>query len=589
MKTRIAVLVMALGLATAGPAAAEVIAELDDLRDGELQSVGFELTKGGEIDIEAVGLRHAQSRRMAVYAWIINSGTRDLVWSMTVGSTSRDGARGVTRKAEKSEFFEPGQYELYMYAGDQWQSGVMISGGKDFYDILEDLIDDDDEDWEDWDDRDWYRNVRDCYVRLSSDELQASDVRRFEVTGEIPNALASFIGLGDDEYVRQGFKIDEPMNIRIYALAEHPRGNRTPVDYGWIVNADTRERVWEMDRFNTERAGGGRKNRKFNDEVRFEKGNYILHYVTDDSHSWEEFNMEPPYDPINWGVTLLPGADFKASAFHLTEVTDDRGKPLIDFTRARDNDYFEKAFELKKPTTLSVYSIGECPGRDFVDYGWIEDALTGEIVWEMTYRTTEHAGGGEKNRMFEGPVELPAGKYVACYVTDGSHSYRDWNVGRPYDDKAYGMSIYPGDGFNDADFELLREDEVYEGTAVLARISGVRDHEQEREYFSLDKDTQVRIYALGEGQNRRMYDYGWIENAKTGRTVWEMTYRKTDHAGGADKNREVIDTITLPAGEYEVYYETDGSHSFGDWNASPPRHPRDWGITVSIAEEIAGR
>ena len=29
-----------------------------------------------------------------------------------------------------------------------------------------------------------------------------------------------------------------------------------------------------------------------------------------------------------------------------------------------------------------------------------------------------------------------------------------------------------------------------------------------------------------------------------------------------------------------VQYETDGSHSFGDWNAAPPDDPEMWGITV---------
>jgi hypothetical protein len=379
------------------------------------------------------------------------------------------------------------------------------------------------------------------------------------------------------------------MNLRIYALVEHPGGNRNPVDYGWIVNSATRERVWEIDRFNSERAGGGRKNRVFNDEIRLDKGSYVLYYVTDDSHSWDGFNMEPPDDPVNWGINLLPGKDFKPASFHLVEVTDERGKPLIDFTRARDNEYFEKAFELTKPATVRVYAIGEYSegSDDFADYGWIEDASTGEPVWEMTHRDTEHAGGAEKNRMFDGPVELKPGRYVAMYVTDDSHAYHDWNAGRPFDEKSYGMAIYPGEGFDQSSLALLKDNEEFEGTSMLARITGVRDQEHRRESFVLDKDAQVKIYALGEGQDRRMYDYGWIENANTGRTVWEMTYRSTRHAGGADKNRECNDTILLPAGEYEVYYETDGSHSFGDWNQAAPRHPRDWGITVSLSENLA--
>ncbi|MDP9323015.1 MAG: hypothetical protein M3P13_05220, partial [Acidobacteriota bacterium] len=62
--------------------------------------------------------------------------------------------------------------------------------------------------------------------------------------------------------------------------------------------------------------------------------------------------------------------------------------------------------------------------------------------------------------------------------------------------------------------------------------------------------------------------------------VWEMTYRITEHAGGAAKNRRFDGTVRLPAGDYVVKYETDESHSFGDWNAAPPDDPEMWGITI---------
>ena len=578
--------VVAVVLALAAPVSAEVIAELDQIRDGELLMVGLELSKGSEIDIEAVGIRPPQRYRLSTYAWLLNHTTREVVWSMTGTNSSRHRSGGPLRKAEASKFLEPGKYELYMYASGRNSGNYIFSGGKDLLDVLEDLIYVDDDY-----DLDWGRDLDECYVRLSSDGLKSADVQNFEIEGGLPGAIVSFVSLGDDEYVRQAFTLDEPMNIRIYALVEHPSGDRTPVDYGWIINSATRERVWEIDRFNSERAGGGRKNRVFNDEIRLEKGNYTLYYVTDDSHSWDGFNMEPPDDPVNWGITLLPGKDFKPASFHLVEVTDERGKPLVDFTRARDNEYFEQAFELTKPASVRVYAIGEYSDGDddFVDHGWIEDASTGDAVWEMTRRNTDHAGGGEKNRMFDGSVELKAGKYVTVYVTDGSHSYRDWNSGRPYDEKAYGMAIYPNEGFDQSTFALIKDEDVFSGTSLLARITAVRDREHRRETFVLDKDTRVKIYALGEGQYRRMYDFGWIENANTGRTIWEMTYRKTRHAGGSDKNRECNDTILLEAGEYEVYYETDGSHSFGDWNASAPRHPKDWGITISLADELAKR
>ena len=85
-----------------------------------------------------------------------------------------------------------------------------------------------------------------------------------------------------------------------------------------------------------------------------------------------------------------------------------------------------------------------------------------------------------------------------------------------------------------------------------------------------------------------MVDYGWIEDAKSGRRVWEMTYRMTEHAGGAKKNRRFDGVIRLPAGEYVLRYETDGSHSFGDWNADAAGRSRmlgDHGLRVDAANE----
>jgi hypothetical protein len=81
-----------------------------------------------------------------------------------------------------------------------------------------------------------------------------------------------------------------------------------------------------------------------------------------------------------------------------------------------------------------------------------------------------------------------------------------------------------------------------------------------------------------------MYDYGWIENERGG-VVWEMTYRMTEHAGGADKNRMLNKVILLPAGEYTVYYQTDDSHAYGDWNSRAPHDSSHWGITIRREED----
>jgi len=75
------------------------------------------------------------------------------------------------------------------------------------------------------------------------------------------------------------------------------------------------------------------------------------------------------------------------------------------------------------------------------DYGRIEDS-SGRTVWTMKYDETEPAGGGEKNRMFDGVITLPAGAYVLRYHSDGSHSHADWNDDPPDDPESWGISVF---------------------------------------------------------------------------------------------------------------------------------------------------
>lgn len=77
-----------------------------------------------------------------------------------------------------------------------------------------------------------------------------------------------------------------------------------------------------------------------------------------------------------------------------------------------------------------------------------------------------------------------------------------------------------------------------------------------------------------------MYDTGWIKNMDSGKIVWEMTYRVSEHAGGAGKNRKFNNYVLLPAGNYRLYYESDGSHSYMDWNDDPPVDQMNYGIKI---------
>jgi len=114
---------------------------------------------------------------------------------------------------------------------------------------------------------------------------------------------------------------------------------------------------------------------------------------------------------------------------------------------------------------------------------------------------------------------------------------------------------------------------------IITQIKDVKDNQHQVKNFTLDKDKTFCIYAAGESDGRRMYDYGYIEKTATGEIVWEMRFPETTHAGGGFKNRQVNRVISLPAGHYRLHYLTDDSHSIKQWNELPPTH-RFWGITL---------
>jgi hypothetical protein len=573
--------VLLAGVLPARLALADTFIRLDDFAAGELQMTGFELPRKARVQVEAVGARLGYGRDLSAYAWILDSDTRQTVWVLDRENSSRVDNESWLRRGSESLELDPGRYEVYAYATPTWriENWGHFSGVDGVRIFLSGHHDGDDSE------RDYERALDKCSVTLTCADLTQKEIGKFQPTGEMAGALMQHNRLGDEEFVHTAFRLDKPMQIVVYAIVELPEEWESAADGGWIVDATTRERVWEPDHRNTRPAGGDEKNRVFRDTIQLKAGTYELYFGTDDSHSWKKFNANPPYDPPNWGITLLPGDGFDRSAFK--ELAPPVRKPVVDLTRARNGESLEQPFRLKREGELLVYAEGEFGDDGFADYGWIQKASGGGTVWEMTEDNTLPAGGAEKNRLFDGRVKLPAGDYVAYYVTDDSHAYRRWNSDPPYDRDAWGLTVAAGSGLRPEDIERVSETAtaVTDDPNVLVRITQVRNDQHRQERFTLNTQTRIHVYALGEGVGGQMADYGWIENADNGDVVWEMTYHNTRKAGGADKNRLFDGEILLEPGTYEVHYETDDSHAFGKWNAGAPRDPRSWGITVSVVRK----
>lgn len=567
---------------------------LKDFTTEEVKGLGFTLNKEVSVRVNAVGggskntwkevwVGKHRSNDMFASGWIINADTREVVWEMSMDNTSGNEEE---RTCEENVTLKQGSYEVY-YAAYGFVSGSSFNynsinidrrDGKSPRSKFDKFLNWFDNDYSSMYD-DFMEKAKDDYgILLSVPSGEESAVQTFNAPKKSSNVVFAATGLGDGAFIRKKLTVNKDVMVNLYALGEG-RGRDEVFDYGWITNSDTRERVWEMTFGNTDYSGGASKNVMFRGDVRLQKGVYELTYITDDSHSREDWNSKPPYDPFNYGITITTKSETDKSAIAISEYNFEKNNVIVQLTRARDDDFLQSGFSLKADTKLHIYAIGEGDhDKELADYGWIINAKTRERVWEMRRSNTTHAGGAKKNRLADEFITLPKGDYIVFYQTDDSHAYNDWNDDKPYDAESYGITVMgAGESFSSKNVAKFEESE---NENVIVQLIRIRDDKHARQRFTLDKAMKVRVYSIGEGVSNDMADYAWIEDVKTGEVVWEMTYRTTTNAGGAKKNRLFDKLVFLEKGEYEVHYQTDGSHAFNDWNDDPPEDRTHWGVTI---------
>lgn len=535
---------------------------------GEVDFAGFKLSQDATININGSGASYEKwGSNLIYYGWIIESKSREVVWSL-LDEYENDFFHGDgSFSFEANVELEKGAYEVY-YTGIRDNSNYKYYGNdltKIVKEVVNAIVDDND--------HSYYKNEKDYMTISSNDNGFTVNNGKEYVDNLSKKSIASFVRVGDDKAEHKNFALKKETKVYIYCQGE--KEGKGIYDFAWIYNLKTHEKIWPDNLTDYNRAGGGRKNFSAFQELTLPAGEYQINYVTDGSHSFERWNVKPPHDPQFWGVSMwCDNKDMKNVSENISEHL-----PVVNLTEIRDDEFVTQGFEITKPIDLRVICLGESTDHEPSDYGWIIDAKTGTTVWKFTRSKSEYAGGADKNRIINEVVTLEKGKYIAYYVTDGSHSYQDWNSAPPQDQKLWGLSLWTVNDTDKSSVKLFNEEE-FKDENVIAGITGVRDNQKDYENFKLEKESKVRIYAIGEGDDGYMSDTGWIKNMDTGKIVWEMTYRTTEHAGGAHKNRMYNDYILLPAGNYRLYFESDGSHSFMDWNADPPHDPMNYGIKI---------
>lgn len=552
------------------------LVDLDDFGPRQVKSQSFALASAQDLQIDAAGAelmgKSGWSASMGEKngkpvppwsgnAWILDLQSRTVVWQLSDAQTTT-ASRGL-RQFKGTVRLPAGSYTAYYASfpdGEYWS----------------------DDNAKRKNDRKWHWFGDDpvesfkFVVHGKGQVLSPAETDRLRASNAALTVV-SLRGNFHEQFEEAGFVLARPTEVQISAEGEAREDGE--FDFGWIINADTHASVWRFTWRDSQPAGGAPKNRRLTTSLRLPAGRYAAFYATDDSHDPSEWNAQPPADPDAWGLTVaVNDLDARSAVTTFAYEHVPQNATIVALTGIGNDAMKKQGFTLTRPTDVRIYALGEGRNGRMFDYGWITSADSRKRVWTMEYETTEAAGGDRKNRLVDTTLHLDKGNYVVHYLSDDSHSAQEWNATAPPDGRRWGITVLTANGPVDRTAVLPYDEK--RNPAILAELTGIRDDEQVRKTFSLDRDTDVRIYAIGEGSGGDMVDFGWIEDAKSGRRVWEMTYRVTEHAGGAKKNRRFDGVIRLPAGDYVLRYESDGSHSFGDWNADPPDDPEAWGITL---------
>jgi len=539
------------------------IIELGNLYPGEIEYTAFEILEKSTINIEgkAGNFGNSFNENLVFYGWILNSDTRDIVWDSREYFDFED--ESGMFDIDDQEPLDSGIYEVYYACNNGYD--IEINSFKDFLSRVFSGS------------NDFKRKYRSKLgITVSGEDGKFRELDPITVMDEIVNnSIVSLHRVMDDEDSEVGFSLNDTTELRIYSIGEGRKENI--IDLAWISDAKTNKIVWKASIERSMHAGGGKKNYLIDQKIQLSQGSYILHYSSDDSHSFESWNVMPPDDPQFWGATIWAVSKEDEKNVIPFKV-DDVLKPMVELTKVGDNEYLSQGFTLLNSDRLNILSLGEgYDENDLSDYGWIVDADTKEVIWTMNDNSNiEHAGGSTKNLMVEESINLGKGNYIAYYLSDDSHSYEEWNASNPFDRVRWGLTIWS----DEKEFELFDVDN-YKSDNIISELVKARNNEDLEESFRLPEDSDIRIIAIGEGDRSDMSDYGWIEDSQ-GDVVWEMSYRQTQNAGGASKNRLFNKTISLDAGIYTLHFITDGSHSFNSWNSSPPENQENYGITLLL-------
>ena len=513
----------------------------------------------------------AQSSVLAVYPWIVEHATQQVVWKPENGDMEREGLHaGIS----DSLFMPPGQYTAFFTTyGPTFSSSRQGS----------------------------FLGLKPHWTNSPGDwsfSLRATDADKIKVS-----ASSSMKNRSENESLTSGevwgfrpessrnsetymFQVTSPSVLNMDVMASVCANQCDKVE---LFREPDTVPIWRLEEANSSPAGGGVVNRVHSSSLELLPGVYRMVFGVSNRQNHGNWSANPPWFPHNWGIKLGTPTPESVRTFNPW----DAGTPIASLLEAGDNEDFSITMTVNASLPIVVYSMGELRSDDSkYDYGSIYKEGRSTPIWEMSYSNSRLAGGDELNREAMAILTLEPGTYYVKYVSDGTHSFDDWNKSRPNNSERWGVAVFPVDAqtFDASTVEVkpTRPDWMSESETetldalgdVIVRHDKLAGDVTVDDLIKLESETSIVIVALGEISSSSSYDWGWIERLPTQEKVWEMTFQNTVQAGEDPINRRFYGTITLEPGEYAVHFETDLSHHFGDFGDKVPTNGSDWGITL---------
>jgi len=195
-------------------------------------------------------------------------------------------------------------------------------------------------------------------------------------------------------------------------------------------------------------AGGAAKNRVDHRTLVLEPGRYGVTMVSDDSHDPDEWNAPPPFDPsFLWRDPSRPQRGGRRPVKLFAYDPTPSGKAIVDLTRVGDS---ESAKRGSPSRSHGRSRLRARRGNEQSDERLRLDCRRHHAPARLAdgLRCDRACRRAQKESADGRVVHLDRGSYLVYYVSDGSHSYDEWNAAQPMDPDHWGISLYAA---NEAD------------------------------------------------------------------------------------------------------------------------------------------